>query len=55
MYNLINPGFQGVNRLFVLSFGNENDRTLHSTYYLQKVEIKDYKVMIGGKTFLINQ
>ena len=52
---LINPSFQGVNRLFVLSFGNENDRTLHSTYYLQKVEIKDYKVMIGGKTFLINQ
>ena len=53
--HLINPSFQGVNRLFVLSFGNENDRTLHSTYYLQKVEIKDYKVMIGGKTFLINQ
>ena len=29
---LINPGFQGVNRLFVLSFENENDRTSHSTY-----------------------
>ena len=24
---LINPSFQGVNRLFVLSFENENDRT----------------------------
>ena len=23
---LIDPSFQGVNRLFVLSFGNENDR-----------------------------
>ena len=52
---LINPSFQGVNRLFVLSFENENDRTSHSTYYLPKVEIKDYNVMIDGKTFLINQ
>ena len=48
---LINPGFQGVNRLFVLSFENENDRTSHSTYYLPKVEIKDYNVMIDGKNF----
>ena len=38
---LINPSFQGLNRLFVLSFENENDRTSHSTYYLPKVEIKD--------------
>ena len=38
---LINPSFQGVNRLFVLSFENENDRTSHSTCYLPKVEIKD--------------
>ena len=47
--HLINPSFQGVNRLFVLSFENENDRTSHSTYYLPKVEIKDYNVMIDGK------
>ena len=39
--HLINPSFQGVNRLFVLSFENENDRKSHSTYYLPKVEIKD--------------
>ena len=49
---LINPSFQGVNRLFVLSFENENDRASHSTYYLPKVEIKDYSVMIDGKNFL---
>ena len=48
---LINPNFQGVNRLFVLSFKNENDRTSHSTYYLPKVEIKDYNVMIDGRNF----
>ena len=49
--HLINPSFQGVNKLFVLSFENENDRTSHSTYYLPKVEIKDYNVMIDGKNF----
>ena len=48
---LINPSFQGVNRLFVLSFENEIDRTSHSTYYLPKVEIKDYNVMIDGSNF----
>ena len=48
---LINPSLQGVNRLFVLSFENENDRTSHSTYYLSKVEIKDCNVMIDGRNF----
>ena len=46
---LINPRFQGVNKLFVLSFENEDGRTSHSTYYLPKVEIKDYNIMIDGK------
>ena len=45
---LINPGFQGVNRLFVLSFEDEDART--STHYLPKVEIKDYNIiMIDGR------
>ena len=48
---LINPSFQGVNRLYLLSFENENDRTSHSTYYLPKVEIKDYNFMIDGRNF----
>ena len=48
---LINPSFQRVNRLVVLSFENENDRTSHWTYYLPKVEIKDYNVMIDGRNF----
>ena len=47
--NLINPSFQRVNRLFVLSFEKENDRTSHSTYYLPKVEIRNYNVMIDDK------
>ena len=51
--HLIN--FQGVNRLFVLSFENEDQRKSHSSYYLPKIEIKDYNVMIDRKFFLINQ
>ena len=46
---LINPSFQGVNRYFVLSFEDEDDRTSNSTYYLPKVEIEDYNIMIDGK------
>ena len=43
---LIDPSFQRVNRLFVLLFENEVDRKVHTGYYLPKVEIKDYIVMI---------
>ena len=53
--HLVNPSFQGVNKLFVLSFENKDDRTSHSTYYLQKVEIKDYMLWLTVKTFLIIQ
>ena len=42
---------QRVNGLFALPFENENDRTSHSNYYLPKVEIKDFNVMIDGKNF----
>ena len=52
---LIDPSFQGVNRPFVLLFENKDDRTVHTKYYLPTVEIKDYDVMIDGKTFLIGQ
>ena len=32
-------------------FGNDNGRRSHSEYYLPKVEIKDYNILIGGKNF----
>ena len=48
---LIDPSFQGVNRLFVLSFENKDDRTVSTKYYLPLVEIKDYNVMIDGQKF----
>ena len=46
---LIDPSFQGANRLFVLSFENEEGRKAHTGYYLPKVEMEDYNVMIVGK------
>ena len=49
--HLIDPSFQGVNRLFVLSFENGNGRISHSNYYLPKVETKDCSVKIDGKNF----
>ena len=46
---LIETSFQGVNRLFVLLFENEEDRKVHTGYYLPKAEIKEYNVIIDGK------
>ena len=48
---LIDPAFNKVNRLFVLSFENEEDRKSYSRYYTPKVEIKDFHVLIDGKSF----
>ena len=49
--NLIDPAFTKVDRLFVLSFENENDRTSFSKQYVPNVEIKDFDVLIDGKSF----
>ena len=48
---LIDPSFEGVNRLFVLSLENNAHRTRHREYFLPKVEIKDYNVMIDRQNF----
>ena len=37
--NLVDPSFEGVNKLLVLSFENEDDKISHSNYYLPKVTI----------------
>ena len=47
--HLVDPSFQDVNRLFVLPFENENDRTLCLEYYFPKAEIKSYNVKIDDK------
>ena len=49
---LIDPTFPNVNRLFVLSFENEDDITFFSKYYVPKIEIKHLNVLIDdGKPF----
>ena len=55
---LIDPTFTNVNRLFVLSFERiEEDnikkdyRDSFSPYYVPKVQIKDFNVLIDGKSF----
>ena len=47
--SLIEPSFQGVNRLFVLAFEDYAQRTSNKRYYIPNVEIKDYNLMIDGK------
>ena len=49
--HLVEPSFQGVNRLFVLAFENDDDRTSDDQYYLPTVEIKDYNILINGENF----
>ena len=48
---LIDSTFNKVNRLFVLSFKNEEDKT--SFPNKTKVEVKDFNVLIDGKSFFL--
>ena len=48
---LINPSFQGVNRLFDLLFEGKDNRIVNTKYYLPTVEINYYNVMIDGQNF----
>ena len=48
---LIEPSFQGVNKLFILAFEYDTQRTSHSGYYLSGVEIKNYNIVINGENF----
>ena len=49
--HLVEPSFQGVNRLFVLAFENDDHRTSDDRYYLPTVELKDYNIMINDENF----
>ena len=48
---LVEPSFQGLNRLFILAYKNDTQRTSARGYYLSNVEIKDYNIMINGESF----
>ena len=47
----IDPNFQGVNILFVLSFEDSAQGTSHKQCFLSTTKIKDYNVVIDGQNF----
>ena len=49
--HLVERSFQGINRLFVLAFENDDDRRSDDEYYLPTVEMKDYNIVINGENF----
>ena len=49
--HLVEPNFKGVNRIFVLAFENDSQRTSQSGYYFPNMELKTYNVMINGENF----
>ena len=51
---LIDTIFTNVNRLFVLSFprnNNTDNRYSYSNYYVPKVEINDFNILIDGNSY----
>ena len=51
---LVDPRFTNVDRLFVLPFprnNNTDSRYSYSNYYVPKVKINDFSVLIDGKSF----
>ena len=53
----LDASFQGVRRLFVLAFDNNNDdnknveRNSHAKYFLPRVNMTNYNVLIDGRNF----
>ena len=48
---LIDPTFTNVNRLFVLAYQTADDRQSFSQFYLPKVMVKDFNVIINKLSF----
>ena len=48
---LVDPTFTNVNRLFVLTYQDADDRQSFSQFYLPKVMVKDYNVIIDKLAF----
>ena len=57
-YNNLDPSFQDVNRLFVMAYSRENDdqptRNGRTKYYLPRIDLKIYNVLIDGRYFYDN-
>ena len=53
----LDPSFQGVNRLFVMAYNSENGQPIRNgqrKYYLPRIDIKEYNVIIDGRNFYDN-
>ena len=48
---VIDPSFEGVNRLFVLSLKGDDGLESHKQYCLPTVKMKDYNVIIDERSF----
>ena len=56
-YTNLDPSFQGINRLFIIAYSraaNEPDRNSIRKYYLQRVDLKKYYVIIDRRNFYDN-
>ena len=53
----LDPSFQGVNRLFTMAYNSENGqptRNGQQKYYLPRIDLKEYNVIIDGRNFYYN-
>ena len=48
-YSSFQGDFQASNRLFILSIESTSHKLAHTGYYIPKVEIKDYNVIIDRR------
>ena len=57
-YINLDPSFQGVNRLFLMAYsredGNQATRNGQRKYYLPRIDLKKYNVIIHGRNFYDN-
>ena len=57
-YINLDPFFQGVNRLFVMAYSREADQPTRNgrrKYYLPRIDLNKYHVIIDGRKFYDNQ
>ena len=56
-YISLDPSFQGVNRLFIMAYDatdNRYNRNNRRKYYLPRIDLKKYNVVIYGRNFYDN-
>ena len=56
-YINLDPSFQGVNRLFIMAYNRENGQPTRNgqrKYYLPRIDLEKYNVIIDGRNFYDN-